>query len=79
MSFHVLRFHLGLMCEIDILFGIVKGIQRQRPELRVVAMSASLDASLFASYFGCRCLLAHALRLLQRAYCSDLWPAASRT
>lgn len=35
----------------DILFGLMKGIQKQRKDLKVIIMSATFDAELFASYF----------------------------
>ncbi|KAJ3009366.1 UNVERIFIED_CONTAM: putative ATP-dependent RNA helicase dhr2 [Siphonaria sp. JEL0065] len=35
----------------DVLFGMVKGIQKVREDLKVVVMSATLDAERFASYF----------------------------
>jgi HrpA-like RNA helicase len=38
----------------DLLFGLLKHLQtsKQRPDLKIVVMSATLDAELFANYFG---------------------------
>lgn len=37
----------------DILFALLKGLQRgRRPDLKIIAMSATLQANRFASYFG---------------------------
>lgn len=35
----------------DILFGLIKGILRRRHDLKVVVMSATMDADKFAAYF----------------------------
>ncbi|KNC79661.1 hypothetical protein, variant [Sphaeroforma arctica JP610] len=35
----------------DILFGVIKGVQKLRPELKVIIMSATLDAAKFSTYF----------------------------
>ncbi|KAJ3282158.1 putative ATP-dependent RNA helicase dhr2 [Rhizoclosmatium sp. JEL0117] len=35
----------------DVLFGMVKGIQKVRQDLKIIVMSATLDAERFASYF----------------------------
>ena len=35
----------------DILFGMVKAIQLQRPDLKIIVMSATLDADKFSAYF----------------------------
>jgi len=40
----------------DILFGLMKGIQKQRKDLKVIIMSATFDAELFASYFNAKVL-----------------------
>eukprot|EP01134_Creolimax_fragrantissima_P005291 CFRG5291T1 len=37
--------------QTDILFGIVKGVQKIRSELKVIIMSATLDAAKFSGYF----------------------------
>ena len=39
------------MTSADILFGIVKGLQKERKDLRVIAMSAAMDVGPFAKYF----------------------------
>ena len=36
----------------DILFGVVKGIQRKRKDLKVILMSATLQAEKFSKYFN---------------------------
>ena len=36
----------------DLLFGLIKAILPQRPDLRVVVMSATLEAQSFCDYFG---------------------------
>ncbi|KAI9193654.1 P-loop containing nucleoside triphosphate hydrolase protein [Polychytrium aggregatum] len=36
----------------DVLFGMIKSIQRERPDLRVVVMSATLNAEKFSKFFG---------------------------
>lgn len=36
----------------DILFGAIKGILPQRPELRVIVMSATLNAKSFSKFFN---------------------------
>ncbi len=36
----------------DFLLTILKGLLKERPELKVVLMSATMDAEFFASYFG---------------------------
>ena len=35
----------------DILLGVIKEVCRQRPDLKIVVMSATLDAGKFQSYF----------------------------
>ena len=35
----------------DVLFGILKGILKQRKDLKVIVTSATLDAEKFSSYF----------------------------
>ncbi|KAJ3041085.1 putative ATP-dependent RNA helicase dhx33 [Rhizophlyctis rosea] len=35
----------------DILFGMIKGVMKKRPELKVVIMSATLNAEAFSAYF----------------------------
>lgn len=37
--------------DTDILFGLVRRLQPQRPDLRVVVMSATLDVHLFERFF----------------------------
>ena len=38
----------------DILFGLIRRIQQRRPlDLKVILMSATLDAELLATYFRC--------------------------
>ena len=37
--------------QTDVLFGLLKEILPKRPQLKVVVMSATLDASLFHDYF----------------------------
>ena len=37
--------------QTDVLFALVKGIQKKRKDLKIVIMSATLDANLFAKYF----------------------------
>lgn len=37
--------------DTDILFGLVKALQKRRADLRVVVMSATLDAARFSEYF----------------------------
>jgi HrpA-like RNA helicase len=36
----------------DILFGMVKSIQKKRPDLKIIVMSATLDAERFSKYFN---------------------------
>ena len=36
----------------DILMGLLKGVAQQRPELKIIVMSATLDALKFQKYFG---------------------------
>ncbi|GAM25782.1 hypothetical protein SAMD00019534_089570 [Acytostelium subglobosum LB1] len=36
----------------DVLFALIKSIQAKRPSLRIVIMSATLDAELFSAYFN---------------------------
>jgi HrpA-like RNA helicase len=36
----------------DVLFGMIKAIQRQRPDLKVIIMSATLQAEKFSIYFN---------------------------
>jgi ATP-dependent RNA helicase DHX8/PRP22 len=38
----------------DLLFGLLKHLQQsqRRPDLKIIVMSATLDADLFAHYFG---------------------------
>ncbi len=38
----------------DVLFALVKQLLAQRPELKLVIMSATLEAQLFADYFGAK-------------------------
>lgn len=35
----------------DILFGMLKSIQRKRDDLKIIVMSATLDAEKFSEYF----------------------------
>lgn len=35
-----------------VFFDIFRGVARKRPDLRVILMSATLNASLFSKYFG---------------------------
>lgn len=37
--------------QTDILFGLIRRAQRERPELRVVVMSATLEVELFRGFF----------------------------
>lgn len=39
----------------DVLFAVVKGLQKKREDLKVIIMSATLEAEKFASYFGNDC------------------------
>jgi HrpA-like RNA helicase len=49
----------------DVLFAVVKKIQLERPALKVVVMSATLDAGAFAEYFGgAQCMLRSSRSLL---------------
>lgn len=36
----------------DILMGLLKDVARQRPDLKIIVMSATLDVDKFANYFG---------------------------
>jgi hypothetical protein len=36
----------------DVLFGLMKEIVRQRPDLKLIVMSATLDAGKFQAYFN---------------------------
>ena len=38
--------------QTDVLFALVKGIQKKRKDFKIVVMSATLDANLFAKYFS---------------------------
>lgn len=35
----------------DVLFALVKSVQTKRPDLKIIVMSATLDADRFATYF----------------------------
>ena len=38
----------------DVLFGLLKGIVKRRPDLKLIVTSATLDANKFSEYFfGC--------------------------
>lgn len=39
-------------CRTDVLLGVTKGLLAERPNLRVVVMSATLDALKFSSYLN---------------------------
>ncbi|KAF8526417.1 hypothetical protein JB92DRAFT_2700634, partial [Gautieria morchelliformis] len=39
---------------IDILMGLLKNVAKQRPNLKLIVMSAMLDALKFQKYFGLR-------------------------
>lgn len=48
-------FNLRLTCfylHVDFLLVVLKDLLPRRPELRLILMSATLDAELFSSYFG---------------------------
>lgn len=47
-----MRFLTILICVIDFLLIILKDLLSHRPELKLILMSATLDAELFSSYFG---------------------------
>ena len=36
----------------DILFGLLKDVQRTRPDLKIIVMSATIDADRFAAFLG---------------------------
>jgi HrpA-like RNA helicase len=38
----------------DVLFALVKQLLARRPQLKLIIMSATLDAQLFADYFGAK-------------------------
>lgn len=40
------------MCMPDFLLIVLKDLLPRRPELRLILMSATVDAELFSSYFG---------------------------
>lgn len=42
----------------DVLLGLIKEVARQRPDLKIVVMSATLDAEKFQAYFDNAPLLA---------------------
>jgi len=54
----------------DLLFGLLKHLQQsqRRPDLKIVVMSATLDAELFANYFG-----ANVLYIQGRQYPIDIF------
>ena len=56
----------------DVLFAVVKKIQLERPALKVVVMSATLDAGAFAEYFGGIIVAARSA-----LFCFTLTPAVS--
>lgn len=64
----------------DILFGLLKDVQRRRPDLKVVVMSATIDADRFASYLGWYAradLVAHTSLTFSRTVMCFLCRAAS--
>jgi HrpA-like RNA helicase len=36
----------------DVLFGVLRQLQQRRKDLQIIVMSATLDAELFANFFG---------------------------
>jgi len=36
----------------DVLFGLIKQVVSRRPDLKIIVMSATLDAEQFKEYFG---------------------------
>lgn len=46
------NFSLQIFFILDFLLIVLKDLLPRRPELRLILMSATLDAELFSSYFG---------------------------
>lgn len=50
--FYVCQILSVLLCILDFLLIVLKELLPRRPELKLILMSATLDAELFSSYFG---------------------------
>ncbi len=54
----------------DVLFGMIKAIQRQRPDLKIIIMSATLQAEKFSMYFNKYVLFFILYRIVQKSFMS---------